>query len=125
MKSFDFELYSSQKYKFDYFDNGMKIPPQIKRFYGYSEFNRLDNKDPFSTDKGSFFYELSKNKIKCKKENLAMNEKKLNKLIKIFGLKNILNLSRAFVTLMMSFHSSTFSSFCLIPKDLANLQGRA
>lgn len=102
VKSFDFELYSSQKYKFDYFDNGMKIPPQIKRFYGYSEFNRLDNKNPFSTDKGSFFYELSKNKIKCKKENLAMNEKKLNKLIKIFGLKNILNLSRYFSAINVS-----------------------
>ena len=80
----------------------MKIPPQIKRFYGYSEFNRLANKNPFSTDKGSFFYELSKNKIKCKKENLAMNEKKLNKLIKIFGLKNILNLSRYFSAINVS-----------------------
>ena len=80
----------------------MKISPQIKRFYGYSEVNRLNNGNPFSTDKDSFFYELSKNKIKCKKENLTMNEKKLNKLIKIFGLKNILNLSRYFSAVNVS-----------------------
>lgn len=96
VKSFDFELYSSQKYKFDYFDNDMRIPSSLKRFYGYSEFNRLNNENPFSTSKDSFFYKISKNKMKCQKKKLTSKEKKLNNLIKIFGLKNILKLSKYF-----------------------------
>lgn len=94
VKNFNFDLYSKIKYKFDYFDNGLKIPLAVKRFYGYSKFEKTDNSNPFSSGKNSFQYNLYKNKIKCKKINLTSNEKKLIRVIKIFGLKNILKISK-------------------------------
>lgn len=91
VKQFNFDQYKTIKYKFNYFNNGKRIPNEIKRFYGYSNREFLN---PFDTEKGSFYSKLNRNQIRPIRNSFSSNERLLKIAIKIFSLKTVLWFSR-------------------------------
>lgn len=91
--SYDFEKFSSIRYAFNYYDNGMAIDKNFRRFCGYA--GLLKNFDGlFKTNKGSLYWKYVHNKLSVKdKSNLNPKYRIVLKLIKIFGIKKVIKWS--------------------------------
>ena len=93
VKSYKYDIFSKISYKYNYYDNGVFIPKEEKRFYGYANLStRFIN--PFSTNKNSYYKKLKNNKIDCLEKLNDRNKKKLRVLVKILGIKKVLKISK-------------------------------
>lgn len=93
VQSYKYTEYSKIPYKYNNYQNGVFISKEERRLFGFAKLNK-SYINPFETVKKSYYNDLRNNKIRFSIKIFNKNEKKLAMLIKFFGIKKILKISR-------------------------------